>query len=126
MEHVIDTEHEPELRTESEDDLGRVTISAQLTPGRPLRVVKLLAYHWSSQESIEWLRDQVDASLEYSVAEGFDGLAASQRQYLDDYWAVADVELEGDVEIQQALRFALFNVLQASPARRPVRSPPRA
>jgi alpha,alpha-trehalose phosphorylase len=114
MEHVIDTEHEPELRTQSEDDLGRVTISAQLTPGRPLRMVKLLAYHWSSRESIEWLRDQVDASLESAVAEGFDGLAASQRQYLDDYWAVADVELEGDVEIQQALRFALFNVLQAS------------
>ncbi len=114
MEHLIDTEHEPEVRTESEDDLGRVTISAQLNPGRPLRVVKLLAYHWSSQESIEWLRDQVDASLENSVAEGFDGLAESQRLYLDDFWAVADVELEGDLEIQQALRFALFNVLQAS------------
>jgi alpha,alpha-trehalose phosphorylase len=114
MEHVIVTEHEPQVRTESEDDLGRVTISAQLTPGRPLRVVKLLAYHWSSQESIEWLRDQVDASLENSVAEGFEGLAESQRLYLDDFWAVADVELEGDLEIQQALRFALFNVLQAS------------
>ena len=114
MEHLIDTEHEPEVRTQSEDNLGRVTISAQLTPGRPLRMVKLLAYHWSSQESIEWLRDQVDASLESAVAEGFDGLASSQRQYLDDYWAVADIELGGDVEIQQALRFALFNVLQAS------------
>jgi alpha,alpha-trehalose phosphorylase len=114
MEHVIDAEHEPTTRTESEDDLGRVTISAQLTPGRPLRMVKLLAYHWSSQESIEWLRDQVDASLESAIAEGFDGLAASQRQYLDDYWAVADVELDGDAEIQQALRFALFSVLQAS------------
>jgi alpha,alpha-trehalose phosphorylase len=114
MEHVIDTEHEPATRIESEDDLGRVTISARLNPGRPLRVVKLLAYHWSSRESIEWLRDQVDASLESAVAEGFDGLAASQRLYLDDYWAVADVELDGDLEIQQALRFALFNVLQAS------------
>jgi alpha,alpha-trehalose phosphorylase len=114
MEHVIDAEQEPHMRTESEDDLGRVTVSAQLTPGRPLRMVKLLAYHWSSQESIEWLRDQVDASLESAVAEGFEGLAASQRRYLDDYWAVADVELEGDLEIQQALRFALFNVLQAS------------
>ena len=114
MEHVIDAEQEPTTRTESEDDLGRVTISARLTPGRPLRVVKLLAYHWSGQESIEWLRDQVDASLESAVAEGFEGLAASQRQYLDDYWAVADVELEGDPDIQQALRFALFNLLQAS------------
>jgi alpha,alpha-trehalose phosphorylase len=114
MEHVIDAGGTPLTRVESEPDLGRVTISAQLSPGRPLRVVKLLAYHWSSQQSIEWLRDQVDASLENALAEGFDGLAAAQRSYLDRYWTVADVELDGDPEIQQALRFALFQVLQAS------------
>jgi alpha,alpha-trehalose phosphorylase len=114
MEHMLDTEEEAETRTQSEPDLGRVTMSAKLTPGRPLRLIKLLAYHWSSRESIEWLRDQVDASLQSAVAEGFDGLAAAQRSYLDDYWAVADVELEGDPEIQQALRFALFHLLQAS------------
>jgi alpha,alpha-trehalose phosphorylase len=114
MEHLIDAPEGLEFRTESEPDLGRVTISAQLTPGKPLRMVKLLAYHWSSQQSIEWLRDQVDASLESAVAEGFDGLAASQRRYLDDHWAVADIEVEGDPELQQALRFALFHMLQAS------------
>ncbi len=114
MEHVLDTEDEPVTRTESEPDLGRVTISTKLTPGRPLRLVKLLAYHWSSRESVEWLRDQVDASLQSALAEGFDGLAAAQRSFLDDYWAVADVELDGDPQIQQALRFALFHLLQAS------------
>jgi alpha,alpha-trehalose phosphorylase len=114
MEHVIETDGTPLTRVESEPDLGRVTISAKLAPGRPLRLVKLLAYHWSSQQSIEWLRDQVDASLENALAEGFDGLAAAQRSALDRYWAVADVELEGDPEIQQALRFARFQILQAS------------
>ncbi|MGH2945273.1 MAG: glycoside hydrolase family 65 protein [Solirubrobacteraceae bacterium] len=114
MEHVIEVDGTPLTRVESEADLGRVTISAELAPGRPLRLVKLLAYHWSSQESIEWLRDQVDASLENALAQGFDGLAAAQRSYLDRYWSVADVELDGDPEIQQALRFALFQVLQAS------------
>ena len=39
-------------------------------PGRPLRLVKFLAYHWSSQQSVDWLRDQVDASLESALAEG--------------------------------------------------------
>ena len=114
MEHVIDGDGTPLTRVESEPDLGRVTISAELVPGRPLRLVKLLAYHWSSQQSIEWLRDEVDASLQNALAEGFDGLAAAQRSYLDRYWTVADVELDGDLEIQQALRFALFQVLQAS------------
>ncbi len=32
---------------------------------------------------------------------------------LDDFWARADVELEGDLEIQQAVRFGLFHTLQA-------------
>jgi alpha,alpha-trehalose phosphorylase len=114
MEHVIDAPDSPLTRVESEPDLGRVTISAKLTPGQPLRLVKLLAYHWSSRQSIEWLRDQVDASLENALAKGFDGLTTAQRGHLDDYWAVADVELEGDPAIQQALRFALFQVLQAS------------
>ena len=114
MDHVLDAEGTPLTRVESEPDLGRVTISAELSPGRPLRLVKLLAYHWSSQQSIEWLRDQVDASLENALAEGFDGLAAAQRSYLDRFWSVADVELDGDLEIQQALRFALFQLLQAS------------
>ena len=114
MEHVVEADSKVTTLTESEPDLGRVTLSVALEPGRPLRLVKLLAYHWSSQQSLEWLRDQVDASLENALAAGFDGLAAGQRAFLDDYWERADIELDGDPEIQQALRFALFHVLQAS------------
>jgi alpha,alpha-trehalose phosphorylase len=113
MEHLLEIEN-PTALTQTEPDLGRVTISARLEPGKPLRVVKLLAYHWSSQQSVEFLRDQVDGSLENAVAEGWDGLARTQREYLDAFWNDADVELDGDPEIQQALRFALFHVLQAS------------
>ncbi len=49
-------------------------------------------------------------------------MAAEQREYLDDYWARADVDLDGDPEVQQAVRFALFAVLQASARaeRRPI------
>ena len=41
------------------------------------------------------------------------GSQQEQRAYLDDFWERADVELEGDAELQQALRFALFHTLQA-------------
>ena len=44
---------------------------------------------------------------------GWEGLLAEQRAYLDDFWGRADVEIEGDPQIQQAVRFALFHVLQA-------------
>ena len=44
---------------------------------------------------------------------GWDGLLAEQREYLDEFWERADVEVEGDAELQQAVRFALFHTLQA-------------
>jgi hypothetical protein len=36
-----------------------------------------------------------------------------QRGYLDDFWSVADIEIDGDAELQQAVRVATFHVLQA-------------
>jgi alpha,alpha-trehalose phosphorylase len=114
MEHLIDAPGEVTTLTHSEPDLGRVTLSVQLQPGEPLRLTKLLAYHWSGRQSADWLRDQVDASLESALAQEFDGLAQRQRAYLDEHWGRADLELEGDPEVQQALRFARFHLLQAS------------
>ena len=113
MEHVIGSRDDLEMLIESEPDLGRLTLTTTLVPGQPLCMTKLLAYHWSSQQSVEWLRDQVDGSLETAVAEGFEGLARAQREHLDAFWARADIEIDGDPELQQALRFALFETLQA-------------
>ena len=59
------------------------------------------------------MRDQVEAALASARQSGWDGLLAAQREYLDDFWDRADVELEGDAELQQAVRFALFHTLQA-------------
>jgi alpha,alpha-trehalose phosphorylase len=114
MDHVVEHDGALSTLTQSEPDLGRVTLSAELQPGQPLRLVKLLSYHWSSQQSVDWLRDQVDASLESGLAEGFDELAAAQRERLDAYWKRANVEVEGDPELQQALRFAMFHLYQAA------------
>ena len=41
------------------------------------------------------------------------GWSPAQRAYLDDFWERADVEIDGDAELQQAVRFALFHTLQA-------------
>lgn len=114
MEHLIETDAD-ELHTAiyTEEDLARVTLSCQLTPGKPLRFTKLMAYHWSSRQSPEFLRDQVAASLANAEAVGWEGLLADQRAFLDRYWEKADVVVEGDPVVQQALRFSLFHLLQA-------------
>jgi alpha,alpha-trehalose phosphorylase len=59
------------------------------------------------------LRDQVDAALSAAMRTGWDGLVAGQRAYLNDVWERADIEIEGDAQMQQATRFAIFQVIQA-------------
>jgi alpha,alpha-trehalose phosphorylase len=113
MDHLVNGPDGTELAAESSPHVARVTVAAELTPGTSLRTVKFIAYGWSSQRSLPALRDQVIAALAEARHTGWDGLVAGQRAYLDDFWDRADVELEGDADLQQALRFALFHTLQA-------------
>jgi alpha,alpha-trehalose phosphorylase len=113
MDHVVEGPEGTETFVDSSADVGRVTVAADLAEGERLRVVKFLAYGWSSRRSVPAIRDQVIAALAEARHTGWDGLLAGQRAYLDDFWDRADVELDGDSELQQAVRFGLFHTLQA-------------
>jgi alpha,alpha-trehalose phosphorylase len=114
-EHLVTAPDGVRVTTGSEarDDWARFTVTATLAPGQTLQLVKLVSYGWSSQRSAPALRDQVDAGLTGALATGWDGLLADQQRFLDEFWAGSDVELDGDPALQQAVRFALFHVLQA-------------
>ncbi|HYI14549.1 MAG TPA: glycosyl hydrolase family 65 protein, partial [Thermomicrobiales bacterium] len=113
IDHLVDGPAGTVTDAESEPDLARVTISTELAPGQKLTVVKLLAYGWSSERSMPALRDQVDAALSAAKRVGWDGLLDGQRAFLDEVWDRADVVIDGDDELQQAVRFALFQIVQA-------------
>ena len=113
MQHAVACDADTHTWTETGPDLARLTLSTRLQEGQPLQLVKFVAYGWSGTRSRPALRDQVEGALAVAVQTGWESLAEEQRAYLDDFWARADVELEGDEEIQQATRFGMFHVLQA-------------
>ena len=113
MDHLIDAPRDLNVLCECGPDSGRVTIDTRLDQHNVLRFVKLLAYGWSSRRSQLALWDQVLAAMIAAKHAGWDGLVDEQRAYLDDYWSRCDVELDGDPEVQQAVRFGLFHILQA-------------
>lgn len=43
----------------------------------------------------------------------FDELLAEQKQYLDAFWEVSDIMIEGDQRVQEGIRFNLYQLLQS-------------
>jgi alpha,alpha-trehalose phosphorylase len=122
MDHDISGVDDVRTSSAGNGDVCRFAVAAELQPGQRLRLVKYLTYGWSGRRSRPALLDQVVAALAAARHAGWEGLAAGQRAFLDEFWSGADVEVEGDPEVQQAVRFGLFHVLQAGvrAERRPI------
>lgn len=114
MDHQVAYEDGFEVSNYSEGERGRVIVSAQGSIGKTLRLTKYLTYHVSSDaDSIE-LAERAERALDRALVIGFDSFVESQESILGKFWENADVELRGDVGLQQVMRFNLFHIYQAS------------
>jgi alpha,alpha-trehalose phosphorylase len=113
-DHLIEGPQEFSSHTSVDPDWARTTIGTQLEPGQRLAITKFVAYGWSSQRSVPALRDQVDAALSAVAHTGWQRLVDEQRDYVQEFWDGADVCVQGDPVVQQAVRFGLFHILQAA------------
>jgi len=104
-------------------DFGQVAFTVEAQPGRPIHLTKYMVYHTSQTASAEELCGRAEWTMDRVVRQGFQQLLASQEQYMEDFWRRSDVRIKdiredrtkrSTVEIQQAIRFNLFHILQAS------------
>lgn len=96
------------------DDLAKATYRIAAEPGVPITLTKTVAYHTSRGVPSRELLDRCRRTLDRAKRQGTEELWAEQRAWLEDFWARVDVEVPGQPEIQQAVRWNLFALLQAS------------
>lgn len=113
MSHELNLPGDADTSIRADGDLARMTVAATVKQGSTLVLTKYVAYGWSARRSVPALRSQAEAALAMAAETGWDALKAEQAQFLDEFWRDADVEIDGDPELQQAIRFSLFHVLQA-------------
>lgn len=114
-DHEITTDNEYVSLIDTEPGCGKRVYRIEATQGRPIRVDKAVAYHSSREVPVHELFDRVRRSLDRVREQGHGIYYDEQREWLDDYWATADVEVEGaPAGIQQAVRWNLFQIAQAS------------
>src|SRR4030095_14332985 len=110
-------------KTVHSEDFGQLAFTIQARPGCPIHLTKYMVYHTSETASSEELCGRAEWTMDRVVSEGFPQLLAAQEQYMNDFWRRSDVRVRDirkdltqrtTVEIQQAVRFNLFHILQAS------------
>ncbi len=112
--HVISTACEYEVETSVVNDLAKSVITVQGRPGETIRITKLVSYHSSTGVPAEELADRCERTIHRAANAGLESLRSEQREWLDDFWDDADIELRGDEQAQQALRWNLFQLAQAT------------
>ena len=122
-DHHLHTTGDAEVVVRHDEDLAKMAFRVQAEPGRPVRLEKVVAYHTSRGVPVRELADRCDRTLDRVARTGLSEAVAEQRAWFDEFWAAADVEVTDDSAlgrdeelraIQQAVRFNLFSLAQAS------------
>ena len=105
------------------EDFGQVTFTIEARTGCPTQLTKYMVYHTSQIASARELCGRAERTMDRVTARGFQDLLAAQEHYMDDFWRRSDIRMwdiraertkRTTVEIQQAICFNLFQILQAS------------
>ncbi|MFD1858458.1 glycoside hydrolase family 65 protein [Aeromicrobium camelliae] len=113
-DHLFETDNEWDQSVQVDDDLAKITYRVNAQPGKPIRLVKYVAYHTSRGVPPRELVDRCRRTLDRAKSEGLQRQFEAQRAWLDDFWARSDVEISGQPAVQQAVRWNLFQVAQAA------------
>ena len=113
-DHYIDTDNEYESIAAAEDDLGRQIYRIEAQQGRPIVMRKAAVYHSSRGVPIPELFDRCRRTLDRVRDKGFAHYWRSQRQWLDEFWRSTDVVISGQPALQQAIRWCMLQLAQAT------------
>ncbi|MBX9828378.1 MAG: glycoside hydrolase family 65 protein [Xanthobacteraceae bacterium] len=123
IDHDVETECPHAYQAVHADDFGQIAFTIEAGRGSPIHLTKFMVYHTSQTASAEDLCGRAEWTMDRVATRGWKDLLTAQERYMGDFWHRSDVRVQNTrqdrtkrttVEIQQAIRFNLFHVLQAS------------
>lgn len=99
---------------QSEELSAAAQYAVDAIQGEEVVLTKYMAYTSSldvpSFEQLTFL----DAIVQAAETDGFGILLEEQEKVMDQFWRIADIEIDEDASLQQGMRFNLFHVMQAA------------
>jgi alpha,alpha-trehalose phosphorylase len=112
--HEVDTPADFEATIDVDQDHAKSVFEFRAEPGVVISLTKYVSYHTSTGVPCEELADRCARTLHRAAETGVAALRVEQRATLDAFWAASDIEIDGDHTAQQALRWNLFQLAQAT------------
>jgi alpha,alpha-trehalose phosphorylase len=114
VDHAIETTNSYTSHISADDDTGKMVYRVAAKPGQPIKIIKTVSYHTSRGVPVRELVDRARRTLDRTASEGLAVQYEAQRRWLDAYWERTDVVVHGEPALQQAIRWNLFQIAQAT------------
>ncbi|MGI8946577.1 MAG: glycoside hydrolase family 65 protein [Ornithinimicrobium sp.] len=114
VQHLISTDNDTTEELSADIDVAKHVVHVEAKQGTPIRIEKLVAVHTSRGVPVTELSDRCWRTLDRSVTAGVPALHAEHRDALTEFWDCSDVQVSGQPEVQQAVRWNLWQLAQAS------------
>jgi alpha,alpha-trehalose phosphorylase len=121
VRHLVDAAGTPQPETVVEPDRSATEVRFELDQGGAATFTTHVAYHTAGQvpgasppATIEQLVGEAQDTLAAAVDAGWQATETDQRSWLDEFWRRTDIAVGGDPSAQQAIRWNLFQMAQAS------------
>ncbi|MCR5187562.1 MAG: beta-phosphoglucomutase [Treponema sp.] len=106
-------DEEVEFKTEKssaiKEDIPYTIATFDLEAGKKACLYKYISFSWGKEIS-----QNAGALCKAFAESGFENACREQKKFLDDFWKIAHIEIEGDQESQEALHFNLYHLLQSA------------
>ncbi|YAL83895.1 glycoside hydrolase family 65 protein [Dermacoccaceae bacterium W4C1] len=114
VDHALDAPMDVRTQAHIAQDEGKMIYRFQAEAGQTVTLTKTVSFHTANKVPPQELLDRCERTLDRAREEGLQAQFDSQREWLDDFWARSDVQIEGQDALQQAVRWNLFSLAQAT------------
>ncbi len=111
-----------QLETESTYTVGEIAenlaigteFTVEAEQNQPIRLNKFISYITSIDCDESRFEENSKSLISAARSLGFEGIKEKQIKFLEDFWSRTDVEIKGDIALQQGIRLNMFHLLQSA------------
>ncbi|MFU8946574.1 glycoside hydrolase family 65 protein [Mycetocola zhadangensis] len=113
-DHLIETSNDFTVNRYIDGNIAKNVYAIDGRAGETVRITKFVSYHSSRSTPTRELVDRCRRTLDRIRSGGVTTQYTKQREWLAEFWERSDVEISGRDDVQQAVRWNLFQLAQAA------------